>query len=350
MAYLSISELKAQFAIASGKIAGNLDNRDSEYGAIQALNYTPTFILPSKIQELQVAQKTITEIPYLPKKVTTFTDGDVLCDFPAEKSTSAKMNLIWKNLTPSLGWAVNKDEIANNVFKEAELMAFEMESFFTNAYKSIDSDIIAFFETNRTAINQYPLFVPPIVSSVQVPNVDKATLYQKMKVMMKLNDYAMENNVVVSNTNSIDNRTFFEAQGNGNATNYGYQFAGFDRKTSNRVLNGVGAAETHYAFQKGSVAMIPWSYGEFFERNGTTNKSGIDGDVFYSMPDANFPSLLKWTIHRKQNCTDADFEGFSNRPMASEVVKYQISCTYALAYAPITGLGASPIHKVELMS
>jgi hypothetical protein len=345
---LTLSELKSLFAVASGKIAGDLDNRGSEYGGIQSLNYTPNFILPNEIQKLQVAEKTATDIPYLPKKALVFTDGNILCDFPAEKANSNVMNLTWRNVTPSLGFAINKDEIANNVYKEAELMAYEMQNFFNEVYKYIDSDIIAFLEANRTAINAYSLFVAPAVSAVRIPNADKGTLYQKMKVMMKKNDYSMENNVVVSNTESIDNRTFFEAQGSGNATNFGYQFSGFDRKTSNRVLNDVNTVETHYAFQKGSVAMIPWSYGEFFERNGTTNKSGINGDIFYSMPDVNFPSLLKWTIHRKQNCTDADFAGFSNRPVASEVVKYQMSCTYCLSYAPLTGVGASPIHKVEL--
>jgi len=340
--------LTKAIAILSSKVFGDYDSRMSNYGAISSMNYAPNFINPSEITRLRTAPSRPVSIEYLPKQVYTGAPGTLACDFTAIDTTSTTATLVWENWVPTNGFRLVKENYSNNTIKYAEDLAHQIMSVQRSFYEYLDARILAYYNTNRTQINAYSLF-NAAPDAVEVPAIDRNTLFYKIKTMMETNDFSADDNVFIANTEIIELLTFLQAQGSSNATNFAYQFAGLDVLRSNRLLPTAGSKYTGFAFPKGSVALVEWNTARHKVQNGAAEYL-IGRDYWTEIADPMFGNLFSWSLHYKASCQDGAFADYSPTAVPSYVEKFQLSVDFSLFKPTISPATFSNIFKVEALS
>ena len=121
------------------------------------------------------------------------------------------------------------------------------EAIETQAAATLDANINQFFPAAT-------FVYPDVANAFQVPLAEHDNAYNQLGSIMNIMDYYGDMNVVASTAHrTIVDR--FRQQGSGNATNLGWQYAGYNWFLSNSVSKTAAAQSTAYVMPKGTIAI-----------------------------------------------------------------------------------------------
>lgn len=222
----------------------------------------------------------------------------------------------------------------------ARLMANDIYNACADIHADIETDTIAWLETNKSGVNDYNGDFGTFDTTDDIFNVlytDKDRFFSIISTMMQSNDYKLGLDTIFSTDGQI---IFNEqaAQVATTGTNLAYQLAGYD---FSGVTSGITPDADEwfqmYSWQKGSAAMVA--------RVPKINSMGLETPVaeYFTFP-CPFGSGITFAVHAYWAKSDAG-------TYSQDVLKYyQISVDIARGDAPLSESGETVIQKSALLT
>jgi hypothetical protein len=232
-----------------------------------------------------------------------------------------------------------------NIYSQAEMIAKQIRSAAIDLHSDIETDLMTYLNTNKTQV---------VVSATPqsgewdgtnylfgVLNADKDQYFQWLKMFMKEQYYAGAYDVI-NNVRAQGNAQFLGQQGQGNATNLGWQIDGMDMGASTELANATGYDQMSYIMPQGAIGMVDWI--------PSLNRSG-HGDIFqnggmYSTMKDPLGSGLTFAVHQYATGVDNDGAGSETQDIDIQV---ELSVDIAPFKSPMSTSNLTPIVKAGLL-
>jgi len=206
---------------------------------------------------------------------------------------------------------------------------------------TLDADLVAFLEAQKTAVNASTLFGGLVGGAVTVDAADKEEFYKSIPSILYRNDLSGNQVIDIANPEAQIMYDFLNRQGASNAVNTAYQISNFAPYRSNRVPLAAGMAETHFLIPQGHIGLLDWIPFEY--RQGYKIS---EGDLWGQVVDPFFG--FTWGLKYKANCTDlSEVEGGIADLTTAYVEKFEFS----VDLAPLTSYSSdtsSAIFKYQI--
>ena len=341
---MSIFPTKLQDAIVnvpSSNAFKQFEGRASVYDVAKAFIDSTGQLIPA--QELQNAKKSsrhVTKIPVLKKLDPTGVIRETrACDPIVGGVDSAFVSPTYG--TYSFSFHMTPSWNAENYIGFEEEFAWNFMQRLQAFYAELDSDLVAYLETNKSLVNTSGLFGGATAGVVTVPAVDKGEFYKSIPSIMFRNDLSAGQIYDIANSESQIMYDFLARQGSGNSVNTAYQISNFAPYRSNRVVNASGMQETHYLVPQGNLGLLEWLPYEY-----TAGKRLNETDLWTTVADPMFG--LTWGLRYKAKCADlsAVAGGISDQTNAYvDMYEFSIDLAPLHSYSSDT---SSPIYKYQI--
>ena len=228
-----------------------------------------------------------------------------------------------------------------NVFGLAEMVAAQIRSAAIDLHAGIETALMSYLNTNKS---QAVISATPQSGEWDATNYlfgvlasDKAQYFQYLKMFMAEQYYGGTFDVI-NNMRAQAQAMYLAQQGQGNATNLGWQIDGMNMVASTELANATGYDWMSYIIPEGTIGILPWI--------PQLNRQGF-GDTFtvggkYSTLADPLGSGLTFAVHEYA-------AGADNNSAAGETqdinVEVEISIDLAPVKAPMSTANASPIFK-----
>lgn len=232
-----------------------------------------------------------------------------------------------------------------NVFDTAEMVAAQVRSAAIDLHAGIETALMANLNTNKT---QVVTSLTPQSGEWDatnylfgVLNADKDQYFQYLKTFMGEQYYGGAFDVI-NNVRAQANAMFLGQQGQGNATNLGWQIDGMNMVASTELANATGYDQMSYILPEGSIGILPWipqmnrtGFGDTFQNGGS----------YRSIPDP-LGSGLTFAVHEYATGVDNNGAGSETQDIDIQV---EISIDLAPLKAPMSTSNLTPIIKAGLL-
>lgn len=269
------------------------------------------------------------------------------CSISADVGDSGSVDLTWYTKTADV--TVSEKRHHGNEYKMVETLAREMLDaeidLWKNGAASMEVALLAYLEANRTQAAQATgtHFTWDAVNyNYDCAFADLSNFYNYLLDDLKLNNYTGEFLDAFNTTwgGYLRQQT---NQGESNATNTKFQyldpfdFVGYD---SNLITNGTSDLTTHYVIPQGGITILDW--------NDPVNREGkVSGEKEWGLYESRlFPGLML-DLFTVTECADTTESGGGTQDF---VHSYQIAFNYAIAKAPSSTVGETPIVKTNILS
>jgi hypothetical protein len=172
---------------------------------------------------------------------------------------SQKITLTWT--TKSDKFAISLKLLDKSVFDFNTVLANKLEQACMNILEDKETEAIAYLMAQKSTTSptlKGATFEATTTDSVQIALADADTFYQRIKSVMRQNYFGGNIDVIVDSLQAIKAQQL-AAQGAGNATNQGWQFAGLN------IIESIELSDSDYstkgcalAFPNGTVAALNW--------------------------------------------------------------------------------------------
>lgn len=243
--------------------------------------------------------------------------------------------------TYSRKFKYSKKQADRNVFGLAEMIAAEVRSAAIDLHSGIETALLANLNTNKS---QVVVSATPQSGQWDAANflfgiyaTDKTQYFQYLKMFMQEQYYGGSFDVI-NNVRAQAQAMFLGQQGQGNATNLGWQIDGLNMVASTELANAAGYDWMSYIIPEGSIGILPWI--------PLLNRQG-DGDPFviggrYSTIADPLGSGLTFALHEYAVAADNSAAAGETQDVNVEV---ELSIDLAPIIAPMSTANASPIFK-----
>lgn len=248
----------------------------------------------------------------------------------------------WNQFVDTFSMSV--DQMENNIFSFDEAFAQEIRNACINLHEAIETAGVDYLVAQRTQVNgasQVGSF-NATNDSFEISADNRERFYQNAKSMMRQNKYSGMFDVVASPKTFVD-AEFYLSQGNSNAVNTAFQFAGLN------ILESIELEDANY---DGGISLIlpENTFGALTWIPGKNRRGWGDGELnevgrFMSMPDP-FGSGLDFamSVYAKRE----DSSG-SNGSVQDVTLQFEVSVDVAWLLAPLSTANASVVHQVSQM-
>ena len=248
----------------------------------------------------------------------------------------------WNQFVDTFSMSV--DQMENNIFSFDEAFAAEIRNACINLHEAIETAGVDYLVAQRTQVNgasQVGSF-NGTHHSFEISADNRERFYQNAKSMMRQNKYSGMFDVVASPKTYVD-AEFYLNQGNSNAVNTGFQFAGLN------IIESIELEDSNY---DGGISLVlpENTFGALTWIPGKNRRGWGDGELnevgrFMSMPDP-FGSGLDFamSVYAKRE----DSSG-SNGSVQDVTLQFEISVDVAWLLAPLSTSNASVVHQVSQM-
>lgn len=258
------------------------------------------------------------------------------------RGDSFEKSLSWNTFADPFSMSIK--QLDNNVFGFDAALASQLRNAAINLHESIETAAIDFLMAQRTQINAATVggSFNAVNNAFEIGAVDASRFYQKAKSMMRQNKYK-GNFDVVANPQTFVDAEFFLNQGNANAVNTGFQFAGLN------IVESVDLADVNYA---GGVALfmpennfggLPWIPKQNREGWGDGELNSVGR--FMSILDP-LGSGLEFAL--SVYAVRADNSG-SNGQAQDVTLQFELSVDMAWILAPLSTATESVVFEVSQM-
>lgn len=234
----------------------------------------------------------------------------------------------------------------NNVFALGEEIAAQIRSAAIALHASVETALMSSLDTNRSQVVES---ATPASGTWDGTNfwfgaakADENYYFQHLQSFMFEQFYTGQYDLINDVGASIKLAQIAQ-QGQGNATNLGWQIPGFNGVTSTEAFKETGYDYMSYVIPEGTIGVLPWI--------PNINRSGF-GDTFqnggaYSSIVDPLGSGLTFAVH--QYAAGADNQAAAGERQDVDI-QVELSVDLAPVYAPMSTANASSIFKAGLLS
>lgn len=302
------------------------EGRGSEYDVVKAfMDNTERLVPKSELESSKKSSRHVTKIPVLQKLDPSGVVGSDRNCTPAAGTVDTAFSPVSYS-TYSFNFHMTPSWNEENYIKYQEEFAWNVIQRLQAFYATLDTDLVAFLETNKSLVNDSSLFGALTAGTKTVTDALKRSFYQSIPAIMRRNNLSDMKVLDIANTEAQIMYDDLARQGAGNAVNTSYQISNFAPYRSNRVAPAAGNQELHYLVPEGHLGLLEWLPYEF-QKEITLSQT----DGWTRMVD---PLLgLTWGIRYKTDCTDLSaVSGGISDQTAAVVDKYEFS----IDLAPLT--------------
>jgi hypothetical protein len=232
-----------------------------------------------------------------------------------------------------------------NVFALAEMVAAQIRSAAIDLHSGIETALMTNLNTNKTQVVTSLTPQSGVWDNTNylfgVLSGDADQYFQFFKMFMKEQYYGGTFDVI-NNMRAQANAQYLGQQGQGNATNLGWQIDGMNMVASTELANAAGYDQMSYFIPEGSIGILPWipqlnrtGFGDTFQNGG----------VYRSIPDP-LGSGLTFAVH--EYAAGADNSAASGETQDVDI-EVEISVDLAPIIAPMSTSNLTPIVKGGLL-
>jgi len=233
-----------------------------------------------------------------------------------------------------------------HVFSLGEEIAAQIRSAAIALNSSIETALMSSLNTNRS---QSVISTSPQAGTWDntnywfgVSQTEKDYYFQHIQAFMFEQYYSGQFDLV-NNIGASIKMGQIAQQGQGNATNLGWQIPGLNAVTSTAFTNETGYDFMSYIVPEGTIGILPWipvqnrtGFGDTFQNGGS----------YSSMLDP-LGSGLTFAVHQYAAGSDTSSAGGEVQDVSVQV---ELSVDLAPVYAPMSTSNASPVYKVGLLT
>lgn len=233
-----------------------------------------------------------------------------------------------------------------NVFGLGEEIAAQIRSAAIALNSSIETALMSSLNTNRS---QSVVSATPQSGTWDgtnywfgVANGEDNFYFQRIQAFMYEQYYTGQFDLI-NNIGASIRMGQVAQQGQGNATNLGWQIPGLNAVTSTAFANETGYDYMSYIIPEGTIGILPWiprlnreGFGDTFANGGS-----------YSTMVDPLGSGLTFAVH--QYATGSDTSSAAGETQDVDV-QVEMSVDLAPVYAPMSTANASPVYKVGLLT
>lgn len=258
------------------------------------------------------------------------------------RGDSFELPLSWETFADPFSMSIK--QLDNNVFSFDQAFANELRNAAINIHEAIETAGIDYLIANRTQVNNATAggSFNGANDAFEIAAGDRERFYQIAKSMMRQNKYKGMFDVIASPKTYID-AEFFLNQGNANAVNTGFQFAG---------LNIVESIELEDANYDGGISLImpenqfgvlPWIPKQ--NRQGWGDGELNEVGKFMSLPDPLGSGMdFALSVYAKRE------DNSGNNGDAQDVtLQFELSVDVAWVLAPLSTATESVVYEVAQM-
>jgi hypothetical protein len=302
------------------------------------------FLVPASQREAATNQKNsdsqTVEI-YTINKQSTTTISNRAYNHSGSNGDSTKTTASYTTYGSKFKYSIKQSD--RQVFTLAEMLAKQILSAAIDTHGAIETALITSLNTNKSQVS-----VTPVVGAwdstnyiFQVNATDEDIYFQRIQGFMNENYYKGMFDVI-SNAMLAQKGQYLVQQGQGNATNLGWQMAGLDHKLSVDISNDSGYQGMSYIVPMGTIGVLPWipqinqtGFGDPFQNGGG----------YRAIPDP-LGSGLTFAVHEYASGADNNSTYGERQDVDVEV---ELSVDLAPIYAPMSTSNASPVFKTGLL-
>lgn len=331
-----LQDIRAQFP----NPVENDEWRFTRYGMFQAvkeMTESPMGIVTEDLKQkaLESEGRTLS-IP-----VTQYGDVTVnnvrSCTIGSLDNTSALVDVTWSTL--SIDISMNSAEHHKNEISFLQDLNKKIQRADHAFCKAIEKLIYAKLDTEKSGVYESPLVgatgtYPLAGDAMQVALADQEYFFNDLEAIMEGDDFYSAPFKVLGNTTLKPPVKHYINQGGGNDENLAYQFANYDFRFSNHLVNGAGLRATGFCLQEDAI-------GHLFRLN-------IDAELGHSTTDGTewgkiyLPTLgVEVGVMYRSTCTDLSAQTGLEHLKATKKEFWQLSFDYAL----ITQYNSDPVNK-----
>ena len=292
----------------------------------------------ANLQQIEDSEGTQADAFYMTRTTDTVANARI-GTHTGDPGTSAHETLAFTTYARNFSFSQKNSQ--HNVFNAARMMANDIYNTCADIHIAIETDSIAWFETNKSGVNDYSGDFGTFDGTDDIFNVlntDKDRFFSIVKTMMSAgNDYAGNLDVIFS----ADGQIIFNeqaAQGVGNDKNLAYQLAGFDFSgVTSGITTDADELLQMYTWEKGRAAMVA--------RIPKINTTGLETPVadYFTFP-CPFGSGITFAVHAYWAKSDGG-------TYSQDVLRYyQVSVDISRGDAPLSTEGETVIQKCALLT
>lgn len=232
-----------------------------------------------------------------------------------------------------------------SVFQLAEMLAVQIRSAAIDLHSTLETYFLGLLNTNKTQVVTSATPKSGVWDGTnhifQIANAYSTRPFQKIRGFMREQYYQGELDAIVEEFLMQEAEHLIQ-QGQGNATNTGWQFNGLGLGVSEELTTDAGYLGMGYVFPTGTVGFVDWipqlnrqNFGDTFQVGGK----------YRTMPDP-LGSGLTFAVHEiaagaDNNATYGELQDVD--------VNYEITIDVAFLKAPMSTSNLSPIVKFGLL-
>ena len=237
-------------------------------------------------------------------------------------------------------FTISLKQMDNNIFGFEETLAAEIYNACLNIHEDIETKLLDYLLTNKTQVNNATKNGTWSAENhaFEIAADDKGTFYQRLKSMMRQNNYRGTYDIIADSLLSVAAEQL-AAQGAGNATNTAFQFAGLNIAESIELTDDTYENGVVLAMPAGGYALQPWMPRQNRMGHGDYN-SYVGG--YGSIADP-MGSGLQFAVHGYTQRADTSDDNGSEQ---DDVLEMEITMDFSPALMPVSVENETVVFEV----
>lgn len=258
------------------------------------------------------------------------------------RGDSFELAMSWETFADPFSMSVK--QLDNNVFSFDQAFANELRNAAINIHEAIETAGIDYLIANRTQVNAATAggSFNAANDAFEIAATDQERFYQIAKSMMRQNKYKGMFDVIASPKTFID-AEFYLNQGNANAVNTAFQFAGLNIAESIELEDANYPGGISLIMPEGNFGVLPWIPKQNREGwgDGELNEVGR----FMSLPDPLGSGMdFALSVYAKREDNSA-----ANGQAQDVTLQFELSVDVAWVLAPLSTATESVVYEVAQM-
>lgn len=276
---------------------------------------------------------------YLKKRTKRATTGTRTHNHTGSNSDTQEVDIAYTGHVDKFATSLKRSD--NNLLSDAEMMAHEMQNAFINLHEDIETSLVGFLDTNKNGVSAPPSGTLQRANFsaandvYEIASGDSDEFLNIIKSVFRQEKYGRGSFDIILSSLLYSTHEFKANQGNGNSTNLGFQFGGFDAKESIEIADANYVNGLAFAAPVGMTGILDWIPKQ--NRKGKGNFDSVLGG-YSSIIDP--MTGLSFAVHGYTERADTDA---SNGNTQDELTEWEISIDLSPQVAPVSTVDETPL-------
>lgn len=252
---------------------------------------------------------------------------------------STEVSFVWETFGDKFQTSLKRSD--NNVMSDAQILANEFDNAFKNIHEQADGAALSFLATNKTQVNNATknggFDSTNNVFEIHPDNVSRALQYAKS--MLRQNYYNGQAEAILDPV-FFAQAEYLAAQGQMNATNYGFQFNGLNISEAQGYEDASYNAGLGLFIPQGTIGVVDWIPSQ--NRNGYGDYESVLGG--YGTIRDPYTGLI-FAVHAYATRADTSTVGGDTQDV---VLEWEITTDMSFNKSPLSVANETTIFEVGI--